>query len=181
MQIAVNRVFCSEPEGRAFGGFILYGRLPPSPTHLGSHRNLVFSPSSLQISHSLKEGWTNILVPSLLLTRKTDRLSTRCWKSSQSRVPCSHQNKVSLIFQPSSPVFFTTLCPKWLLSSCINGQCCCQLWYIWNSIVCILPYQETATLCGYSCMLSTLSKAIFGIQPYNWKVLRFSLTEQLKG
>lgn len=28
----------------------------PSPAHLGSHRNLVFSPSSLQISHSLKEG-----------------------------------------------------------------------------------------------------------------------------
>lgn len=58
--------------------------------HLGSQRNFVFSPSSLQINHSLKEGWTNILVPSRLFTRNTDRLSTRCWKSSQSSVPCSH-------------------------------------------------------------------------------------------
>lgn len=49
---------------------------------------MVFSPSSLQMSHSLKDGWTNILVLSLLFTRKTDMLSTRCWKSSQSKVPC---------------------------------------------------------------------------------------------
>lgn len=62
----------------------------PVCPHLGSQRNFVFSPSSLQINHSLKEGWTNILVPSLLFTRKTDRLSTRCWKSSQSSVPCRH-------------------------------------------------------------------------------------------
>ncbi|TNN84858.1 hypothetical protein EYF80_004903 [Liparis tanakae] len=46
-----------------------------------------------RISHSLKEGWTNIRVPSLLFTRKTDRLSTRCWKSSQSSVPCSHRRR----------------------------------------------------------------------------------------
>lgn len=68
--------------------------------HLGSHRNFVFSPSSLQISHSLKDGWTNILVPSLRFTRKTDRLSTRCWKSSQSNVPCGRTHIVwlSLLF-----------------------------------------------------------------------------------
>lgn len=71
-------------------GHLLSTPIFPACSHLGSQRNFVFSPSSLQINHSLKEGWTNILVPSLLFTRKTDRLSIRCWKSSQSNVPCHH-------------------------------------------------------------------------------------------
>lgn len=79
------------------------GELLVLPTDLGSHRNLVFSPSSLQMSHSLKEGWTNILVPSLLFTRKTDRLSTRCWKSSQSKVPCERAQQAQQPHQPQRP------------------------------------------------------------------------------
>lgn len=55
--------------------------------YLGSQRNLVFSPSSLQISHSRKEGWTNIRVISLRLIRNIERFSILCWKSSHSKVP----------------------------------------------------------------------------------------------
>lgn len=47
-------------KGRASGVFLLHKLCVKceiaTPAHLGSHRNLVFSPSSLQISHSLKEG-----------------------------------------------------------------------------------------------------------------------------
>lgn len=55
----------------------------PLTSDLGSQRNFVFSPSSLQMSHSLKEAWTNMRVPSLLFMRKGARSSARCWKSSQ--------------------------------------------------------------------------------------------------
>lgn len=58
-----------------------------SMAYLGSQRNLVFSPSSLQISHSRKEGCTNIRVMSLRLIRNMERFSILCWKSSHSSVP----------------------------------------------------------------------------------------------
>lgn len=48
-----GRAFCVCPPQAVSA---MGGSLPPAPAHLGSHRNLVFSPSSLQISHSLKEG-----------------------------------------------------------------------------------------------------------------------------
>ncbi len=67
----------------------LYGlvNLGSGVSDLGSQRNLVFSPSSLHMSHSLKDGCTNMRVPSRLLTRNTDRFSILCWKSSHSSVP----------------------------------------------------------------------------------------------
>lgn len=58
-----------------------------SMAYLGSQRNLVFSPSSLQISHSRKDGCTNIRVMSLRLIRNIERFSILCWKSSHSSVP----------------------------------------------------------------------------------------------
>lgn len=58
-------------------------------TDLGSQRKSVLSPSALQTSHSLKEGWQNMRVLSRRLMRKQESSSIRCWKSSHCSSPCT--------------------------------------------------------------------------------------------
>lgn len=60
--------------------------------YLGSQRNLSSCPSSLHTSHSLKEAWLSILLPSLRCSRKEESWSRRCvnsphWNVSPLRQP----------------------------------------------------------------------------------------------
>lgn len=55
--------------------------------YLGSQRNLSSCPSSLHISHSLKEACFSILLPSFLRNRKGDSCSRRCINSAQGSAP----------------------------------------------------------------------------------------------
>lgn len=55
--------------------------------NLGSQRNLSSWPSSLHISHSLKEAWLSMRLPSLRRSRKEESCSMRCANSPHCSAP----------------------------------------------------------------------------------------------